>query len=339
MKLPLHFFLLALVLFSPLYVEATDPQPKILKGPYLGQKLPGTRAEMFAPGIASTGLHDDMGPAFSPDGNEVFFRIAGKPYGIITTMKQVNGTWTQPDLAFWSGQYADGFVYHSYDGKKLYFGSKRPVDDSNQPARQSHIWETERTAAGYGKPRRIETPFADDQTLYMAGLSAQGNVYINHRIQIDGTINFDLYQCQVKDGKLKNPQKIDLGIDRKYMAFGGAVDPNERYMVISIRNMEDSLGDDDLYVSFRNVDETWSRPIHLGDKVNSTRSDSWPRISPDGKFLFFVSWRYNGESFSEKPLTYEEVMAKKTSAGYGWGADVYWVSTQVIEQLKPEVVE
>jgi len=77
----------------------------------------------------------------------------------------------------------------------------------------------------------------------------------------------------------------------------------------------------------------------LGDKVNSTRSDSWPRISPDGKFLFFVSWRYNGESFSEKPLTYEEVMAKKTSAGYGWGADVYWVSTQVIEQLKPEVVE
>ena len=89
--------------------------------------------------MESTGLHDDMGPAFSPDGTEVFFRTAGKPYGIITTMKQDNGVWSEPDLAFWSGQYADGFVHFSHDGRKLYFGSKRPASGIGNPEKRSNI--------------------------------------------------------------------------------------------------------------------------------------------------------------------------------------------------------
>ena len=43
---------------------------QVLKGPYLGQKPPGTTPEMFAPGIISTG-YDERIAAFSPDGKEL----------------------------------------------------------------------------------------------------------------------------------------------------------------------------------------------------------------------------------------------------------------------------
>ena len=38
------------------------------------------------------------------------------------------------------------------------------------------------------------------------------------------------------------------------------------------------------------------------------------------------------ETYSEKPVTYDEIIAKKKGHIYGWGADIYWVSTEVIAE-------
>lgn len=196
------------------------------------------------------------------------------------------------------------------------------------------MWEVERSESGYGVPKQLVAMLGNEETEYLADLSNKGNFYINHRVTIDGNITFETYSYQLEDGKFVNPQKIDLGIDPKYMTFAGTVDPDEKYMIMSIRNMEDSLGSDDLYVSLHEEDGSWGTPIHLDDRVNSTGADGWPRISPDGKYLFFVSWRYEGETYSEKPITYDEIIAKKKGHIYGWGADIYWVSTKVITEYR-----
>jgi hypothetical protein len=44
----------------------------VLKGPYLGQKPPGSTPEIFAPGHVCTDL-DEYGCTFSPDGRKLFF--------------------------------------------------------------------------------------------------------------------------------------------------------------------------------------------------------------------------------------------------------------------------
>jgi Tol biopolymer transport system component len=48
----------------------------------------------------------------------------------------------------------------------------------------------------------------------------------------------------------------------------------------------------------------------MGEKINSSKHELCPIVSPDGKFLFFISLR--GESKS-----------------------VYWVNAKIIENLKP----
>jgi len=295
---------------------------------------------MFAPGIASTGLHDDMGPAFSPDGNEVFFRTAGRPYGFITTMKQVDGVWSGPETAFWSGRYPDGGVAFSHDGRRLFFGSRRPLSGSGPPKEKSDIWYSEKTADGWDTPQHLGAPVnTEGNDEYLSSIAGNGSLYLTRRTVADGNMTFDLLRATFEDGQYAEPEAVELHLDRKYQAIGIAIDAEERFLVLSISGMEDGLGQEDLYASFRKDDGTWTHPVNLGEEVNSDSYDWMPRISPDGKYLFFVSWRYEGESHSETPLTYDEMMSKKRGHTYGWGADIYWVSMEAVTRLKPDPLD
>jgi outer membrane protein OmpA-like peptidoglycan-associated protein/tetratricopeptide (TPR) repeat protein len=50
----------------------------------------------------------------------------------------------------------------------------------------------------------------------------------------------------------------------------------------------DGYGSCDIYASFYDGKGLWSKPVNLGDSVNSRVWDSQPSISPDGKTLYFV---------------------------------------------------
>jgi hypothetical protein len=50
----------------------------VLKGPYLGQAIPGKSPKIFAAGIISFGFHEN-GIVFSPDGKYLFYSSFKKP--------------------------------------------------------------------------------------------------------------------------------------------------------------------------------------------------------------------------------------------------------------------
>ena len=66
----------------------------------------------------------------------------------------------------------------------------------------------------------------------------------------------------------------------------------------------------DLFITFSNPDGTWGDPISLGERINTSAKESNPSISPDGKFMFF-----------------------------GRAEDIFWVRTDFIEKLRPDVRE
>ena len=57
------------------------------------------------------------------------------------------------------------------------------------------------------------------------------------------------------------------------------------------------------------------KSINLGNSVNSNFAETFPSITPDGKYLFFG--RYNEE---------------------GRLSNFYWVSTEVIDSLRHKIV-
>jgi hypothetical protein len=97
------FFILSIVFTFGGGVTAKEDFP-VLKGPYLGQKPPGLRPEIFAPGIVSTEHKEHSTLAFSPDGTEIYWSIWPIPRSanipqVIKFMKMENGRWSKPQVA------------------------------------------------------------------------------------------------------------------------------------------------------------------------------------------------------------------------------------------------
>ena len=87
--------------------------------------------------------------------------------------------------------------------------------------------------------------------------------------------------------------------------YAPAVAPDESYLVFSVRR-SDGFGGTDLYVSFAAADGTFGTPRNLGAGINTEHVEGSPTLSLDGRYLFFSRHE-----------------------------DIWWVSTEVIEKLRP----
>lgn len=65
-------------------------------------------------------------------------------------------------------------------------------------------------------------------------------------------------------------------------------------MILAIER-KDTKGDQDLYVSFRQPDGTYSEPKHMGASINSRKAEFAPFIGPFGKRLYFASYGFKGK--------------------------------------------
>ena len=315
--------------------RAHQEEVPVLRGPYLGQKPPGIIPEIFAPGIISTGLHDDYGPAISKDGNEIYFRIWGKPHAIIWVIKCVDGKWGQPEVASFSGKYEDGGFVFSKDGNRIYFDSDRPLKNKGEP-KDTDIWFVDRNENGWGKPSNLCAPINSTDDEYIGSVSGDNTIYFTVRKRnADGKLSFTNYSSKWEDNAYSKPEKLPYPFNSDFFQIAPRFSPGETYAILTINGRNDGIGQEDLYVTFKKEDETWTEPQNLGAQVNSKSTDWFPSFSPDGQYLFFVSWRYSGEKNSKTKSEFEEMMMDfYDSPNYGDGADVFWVNTKIIEELK-----
>lgn len=64
-------------------------------------------------------------------------------------------------------------------------------------------------------------------------------------------------------------------------------------MVLSMQR-NNSLGENDMYVSFRVHTTLWSAPLHMGETINSTNNEITPFLSDDKRYIFFSSKSQTG---------------------------------------------
>ena len=107
---------------------------------YFDQKAPSDTPEIFAPGIISD-QYGNRDMAISPAGDELFYTLQyGR--GFISALlysQKINGEWTPPEVASFSGLYNDLEPAFSADGSMLYFVSNRPLSQSGNK-KDYDIW-------------------------------------------------------------------------------------------------------------------------------------------------------------------------------------------------------
>jgi hypothetical protein len=130
---------------------------------------------------------------------------------------------------------------------------------------------------------------------------------------------------------------INFPVNDPYPNLHPTVDPDERF-VIFVSRRPGGYGIQDLYISYRQPDDTFGPAINLGPKINTIGAgNGWPQLSPDGKFLFFTSdiKPYNENDIKEKKYSYAELIEIQESIMNGW-PNIYWVDTSFIEELRPD---
>jgi hypothetical protein len=68
--------------------------------------------------------------------------------------------------------------------------------------------------------------------------------------------------------------------------------------------------------------------------VNSDQGENCPTLSPDGRFFFFTSRRFEGVPGERE--SYDQLHERWNAPGFGHNhGDVYWVDAGLIEALRP----
>lgn len=326
----INIIILSLIGILYLISCTTQGSKSNLTGDYLGQDTPKNKVLIFAPKIISTEFNE-RDAAFSPKGDEFFYSLKGPLNYSLIQIKKVAGIWLEPEVAEFSGKYSDLEPCFSPDGKKLFFVSNRPLDNSGD-TKDYDIWFSEKTDSGWGKPINPGEPLNASTNEFYPSIVKNGTVYFCSRTK--GSIGGeDLFYSKFINGKFQRPINLGDSINTTRDEFNAFVSPNEKFIIYTSTGFGVGFGGGDLWISFKNKNNVWEKPINMGDEINSTKLDYSPNITPDGKYLFFTSNRIEELPVITKPLSYDEII-KKLKSPYNGGQNIYWVSTAIIDSLK-----
>jgi uncharacterized membrane protein/dienelactone hydrolase len=157
-------------------------------------------------------------------------------------------------------------------------------------------------------PVRLPASINTAETEYYPSVTAKDNLYFSRGGAWPAA---RIFRAPLQGEGFGEPMDLGDPINR-----GGAshafVASDESYMLFNSPRAG-SHTQNDIWVSFRNPDGSWGTPSNLGPGINShAQAVLCPTVSPDGKYLFFTRLQENRTGF------------------------IYWVSTRVIEQLRPD---
>jgi hypothetical protein len=329
-------FMLILFILSACYrskPEKDSTHFPVLEGIYLAQKLPGDTVMMFAPGIISTGM-DERDAAFTHNGKEFFFsRIVDSVYTIFHT-EELNGRWTEPEIATFSGSFDDAEPVFSTWGHGLYFISNRPAEGRSFDKKDFNIWYTYKTLEGWIEPQPLGAPVNTGQMEFFPSVTQDGTLYFGRSDEAND--RSDIYRSRRADGKFSEPEKLPEIINGPENPFNACIAPDESYLIFCAYRSDSSFGKSDYYISFRDEDDTWSQPVNLGPGINTPGDEYSPHITPGGKYLFFASNGNPLQITDPSVLIGPGIQPYASSAGsfHGPGiplngsTDIYWIETR-----------
>jgi len=229
-----------------------------LKGPYLGQKPPGSIPRMFAPSGLST-EHRDASGFFSPDMKEYYLTRRSHKEGkwSLVSFKSEDDHWHESAIVPRVGR-----PILTPDGKTMHLGKRF----------------MERTQTGWSEIKSLEPAFQKFRIMRLMS-SSNGTYYFD-----DATKSGPIQYSRLINGKREKPKAVNIKFgDWNAHPF---IAPDESYLLWDEQG-ENGYGKSDLFISFRQTNGAWGAAINLGNTINTPNGENGAYVTPDGKYLFF----------------------------------------------------
>jgi len=255
---------------------------------------PSDSLQMLGEGSLSRESTDIYNFAFTKEGDTIFFHTTDKgdgKAGVAISTRTKSG-WTQPEPApFETEDYDEGHVSMSPNGKHLIFGSDRTDNLKGEPkpaddffvVTQSSNWIDAKRLTFTSKMSEKRGTLASDGTFYYWAYQRGSGMYF-FKSHIDDNLHF------------AEPQNAGKMLFENYKGENNPyIHPLKKYMLFAVYGKDDGYGKEDIYIS-RRTNNSWTNPKNLGSLINTKGNDTSPYITPDGKYLFFVSDRLTSQT-------------------------------------------
>lgn len=212
----------------------------------------------------------------------------------------------------------------SPDGKELFFTRLNHPDNIHEKSNlkndteiKQDIWYATKKGKTWSSPENIGSPLNNTDDNAATCISANGKtLYVLNVYKSDGTLDLGLSKSYKTGLGWSFPEKIiiedfqalmvtdpETGREMRNTEF--SITPDEKVILMGLKRSQ-SYGDRDLYVSFKKLDGTYSKPRSLGPTINTADNEGSPFIAADGKTLYFMSKGHlgfgNGDIFVSKRL-------------------------------------
>jgi hypothetical protein len=253
----------------------------------------GNTAEPFLPEIFSR-FPNVRDIAISSEGDEIYFSVQSyqDEISVISYIKKINGTWSKPRIAGFSGKYFDIEPFLSADGLKLFFSSNRPLEMSDNKPKDFDIWyvHRENKNSEWSHPVNIGAPLNSEENEFYPSIANNNNFYFT--CDQRGTKGKDdIFFSQWKNGTYSEPISLSDSINSNGYEFNAFISPDEAYIIFTAYQREDGFGSGDLYISYKNSDGLWTKAKNLGAEINSAEMDYCPFVDTKTNTLYFTSKR------------------------------------------------
>jgi len=297
--------ILKFLLILLLYCNVSCVAQKTSQLQYIDANKPTVIAKKFAPGFISKKNEHEFGSVFSKDGTEFYYAVDINGKAEIRYTKLEKQEWILPKTIISHVKYSYNDPFLSPDEQELFYISDMPRNKTDT-IKDIDIWYSKKLNGQWSQPINAGEQINSDKNEYYMSFTANGTIYFasNKNAAANREHDFDIYKATKTKGKFDKPQKLSDAINTKRYEADVFIAPDESYIIFSTARKE-GFGKGDLYISFKGANGIWKKAKNMGAVINTVGHELCPFVTYDGKYLFYTSKQ-----------------------------DIYWISTQILQQFK-----
>lgn len=185
----------------------------------------------------------------------------------------------------------------SADGTILYFFVSNHPENTYKKDNSQDIWYSELQSDGsWGQAIHMGKPLNQNHSNQVFTVLPDGNTLLIRGGKSKNSKGFSLVH-RVSGNTWGSPEELKVdGLKQMNLGkfYGATMSSRGDYMVLYMSEKENS-SISDLYLSKKTGENTWSQPVKIGGKINTSRDEFAPFLAPDDKTMYFASNQKLGE--------------------------------------------
>ncbi|RCH55878.1 hypothetical protein DJ568_03760 [Mucilaginibacter hurinus] len=246
---------------------------------------------------------ENMGPAINSADDE-YMPVATADEGMLIFTRNISanedfyrsvkkdGQW-QPATSLGSQintpNYNEGAQSISQDGRYLFFtGCNRPNGRG-----KCDIYIVQKKGDSWGKPLGLNPPVNTGAWESQPSISADGNTLYFVSNKTGGLGGYDIWKTVLTDNGWSEPENLGPDINTPYDEQSPFIHPDDNTLYFC-SNGWPGMGNKDLFISRRDNDGKWQKPVNLGYPINTSGEQNGLTVTANGSYAFFSSNNLQG---------------------------------------------